>query len=118
MSLASEEKAFADYVAELMQAVGPVSVRRMFGGHGLFLDGVMLGLIADSVLYLKVDDETEGEFVARGLEAFTYHKQGKPFRMSYCQAPDEALEDAEEMRAWANRAYGAALRAAARKRKG
>lgn len=118
MSLASEEKAFADYVVELMQAIGPVSARRMFGGHGLFLDGVMLGLIADNVLYLKVDDETEGEFVDRGLEPFTYHKQGKPFRMSYYQAPDEALEDVEEMRAWANRAYGAALRAVARKRKG
>ena len=116
MPASGEEKEFAAYVVELMQSIGPVRARRMFGGHGIFLDGLMFGLIADSVLYLKADKETEIEFKARGLEAFTYNKKGKEYKMSYYQAPEEALEDGEEMNSWATRAYGAALRAASRKR--
>ena len=117
MPVSKEEKAFVTYVVELMQSIGPVSAKRMFGGYGIFLDGLMFGLIADSVLYLKVDEDTENEFKAKGLEAFTYTKKGNEFKMSYYQAPDEALEDAEEMSSWANKAYGAALKAASKKRR-
>ncbi len=88
----------------------------MFGGHGVFLEGLMFGLVADSVLYLKVDKEIENEFREKGLEAFTYNKKGKEFKMAYYQAPEESLEDAEEMNVWANKAYGAALRSASGKR--
>ena len=103
--------------AFLMQSIGSVKAKRMFGGHGIFLDRLMFGLIADSVLYLKADEETENEFKNKGLEAFTYTKKDKEFKMSYYQAPEEALENAEEMNSWANKAYGAALRAATKKRR-
>ena len=98
-----------------MQTVGPVSAKAMFGGFGIFLDGLMFALIADSVLYLKIDKETENDFTARGLEPFTYSKKGKEFKMSYYQAPDEVLEDHDEMNLWASKAYSAALRAASKK---
>ena len=117
MPVSQEEKEFVTYVVDLMQSIGPVRAKGMFGGHGIFLEGLMFGLIADSVLYLKVDKETEIEFTARGLEAFTYNKKGKEFKMSYYQAPEEALEDDEEMNLWANKAYGAALKAASKKTK-
>ena len=117
MPTSSEEKEFVTYVVELMQSIGPVSARGMFGGHGIFCEGLMFGLVADSVLYLKVDKETESEFKARGLEAFTYIKKGKEFKMSYYQAPEEVLEDSEEMSYWAKKAYGIALKAASNKRK-
>jgi len=117
MPASNEEKEFVSYVVELMQPIGPVSAKGMFGGHGIFLEGLMFGLVADSVLYLKVDEETENKFKDRGLEAFTYNKQGKEFTMSYYQAPEEALEDGEEMNSWANMAYGATLRSASKKRK-
>lgn len=117
MPASSEEKEFTSYVAELMQSIGPVYAKGMFGGHGIYLEGLMFGLVADSVLYLKADKETENEFKARGLEAFTYNKKGKEYKMSYFQAPEEALEDDEEMNAWANKAYGTALMAATKKRK-
>ena len=117
MPVSQEEKEFVTYVVDLMQRIGPVRAKSMFGGHGIFLQGLMFGLIADSVLFLKVDQETEIEFKTRGLEAFTYNKKGKEFKMSYYQAPEEALEDDEEMNLWANKAYGAALKAAAKKRK-
>ena len=111
-----EEQEFTAYVVELMQSIGPVRAKRMFGGYGIFLEGLMFGLVADSVLYLKVDEQSMDEFAARGLEAFIHNKQGKEFKMSYYQAPEEALEDIEEMNAWANKAYCSALRAASKKR--
>ena len=117
MPVSKEEKEFVLYVVDLMQSIGSVRAKGMFGGHGIFLEGLMFGLIADSALYLKVDKETENEFKDRGLEAFTYNKKGKEYKMSYFQAPEEALEDGEEMSMWVNKAYGVALKAASKKRK-
>ena len=117
MPLTTEEKELTSYIVDLMQSIGSVSAKAMFGGHGIFLKGLMFGLVADSVLYLKADEETENEFKARGLEQFTYSKKGKEFKMSYYHAPEEALEDSEVMKFWASKAYNTALRAAFKKRK-
>lgn len=117
MPASDTEKEFVTYVVDLMQSIGPVQARSMFGGHGIFLDELMFGLIADATLYLKADKETINEFSDKGLEAFTYIKKGKEYKMSYYQAPEEALEDSEEMITWANKAYNAALRAASKQRK-
>jgi DNA transformation protein len=111
--MGESEKEFVSHVVELMQSVGPVRARRMFGGHGIFLHDVMFGLVADSVLYLKSDARTREEFLTRGLEAFAYTRQGKMLKMSYHRAPEEALEDPGAMHAWARKAQRAALRAAA-----
>ncbi len=117
MPLSSDEKAFVTHVVDLMQTIGPVYAKRMFGGHGIFLEGLMFALITDSTLYLKADDENESEFTVRGLEAFSYLRQGKECRLGYFQAPEETLEDAEAMNTWANMAYSAAIRAASKKKK-
>ena len=61
MPPSSVEKEFVSYVVELMQSIGPVHAKAMFGGHGIFLEGLMFGLIADSVLYLKVDKKAIAE---------------------------------------------------------
>lgn len=116
MQTSHEEKEFISHVVELMQSIGPVRAKGMFGGHGIFLEGLMFGLVADGVLYLKIDKETEDEFKARGLEAFTYYKKGKEFKMSYYQAPEEALEDRRIMKTWASKAYRTALRIASKRR--
>ena len=117
MSTSNTEKEFVSYVVELMQGIGPVRAKSMFGGHGIFLEDLMFGLVVDSTLYLKTDNETENDYKEKGLEAFTYNKKGKEFKMSYYQAPEETLEDIEEMNSWANKAYSTALRAASMKRK-
>lgn len=87
MPQTTTSKAFVNYVVELMQVVGAVTAKSMFGGHGLFLDGLMFGVIANDVLYLKADKLTQDEFINKGLEAFSYQKNGKQFNMSYYQAP-------------------------------
>ena len=98
-----------DYAVDLMQTIGPVYAKSMFGGHGIFLDGLMFGLIARGTLYLKTDKALENELEARGLAAFTYNRKGKEFKMSYYQAPEEALENEQVMKLWAGKAYSVAL---------
>ncbi len=115
MVASNEEKEFVTYLVDLMQSIGPVKAKGMFGGHGIFLDGLMIALVADSTLYLKVDEESAEDFKKKGLEPFSYYKKNKEYKMSYFQAPEETLEGSEEMNIWANKAYAAALRAASKK---
>ena len=103
---------YAAHIVDLLQGMGPVYSRRMFGGYGIFLDGLMFALIADNELYLKVNEETRAGFEALGLAPFTYDRQGRPARLNYYQAPEEALEDMEMMLTWGNRAFSVALQAA------
>jgi len=65
----------------------------MFGGHGVSVDGLSVGLIAYDTLYLKVDAENEPRHQAAGLGRFTYDGKGKPIAMSHAQVPPEAYAD-------------------------
>ena len=102
---------FVEYLKEAFRDFGPISPRKMFGGHGIYYDGLMIALVADEVLYLKVDAASTPTFLKHGLSQFKYPKGDKLVAMSYYQAPDEALEDPAKMREWAQLAYEAALRA-------
>lgn len=113
--MASAPSPFVAHVLDLLGPLGDVRARRMFGGHGIYRDDLMFGLVADDVLYLKVDDENRGDFEARGLGPFEYAKQGRTQHIAYHQAPEDALEDAEMLIAWSRRAWEAAVRAAAKK---
>lgn len=115
MAHSGNEKEFVSYVVDLMQSIGPVYARAMFGGHGIFLDGLMFALIIDNVLYLKASKDHESKFKDRGLDAFTYTRNNRIIQMSYYQAPEETLEDIEEMTAWASNAYSEALKAGSKK---
>ncbi len=106
---------FAAHLQDLFAGLGAVEIKRMFGGVGVFYGGVMVGLVADDVLFLKVDEDTQARFAAEGMAPFTYTMKGKPMEMSYFQAPPDAMEDASEFTPWARVAYEAALRADAKK---
>lgn len=106
---------YIDFLKEVFAVFGPVSSRHMFGGHGLYLDGLMFGLVAADTLYLKADGENQHFFEAEGLEKFSYEKNGKRYAMSYFQAPDQLFDDPEEAALWARRSWEAALRGAAKK---
>jgi len=107
---------FVEHVVETMREFGPVTAKPMFGGFGLYHEGLFFALIAEDVLYLKVDDDNRGQFESAGLPAFVYvTKDGDRMAMSYRQAPPEALESPAAMTAWARLGYAAALRAKSRK---
>lgn len=107
---------FVSYVMELLAPFGNTTAKRMFGSHGIFRDELMFGIVADETLYLKADAENRGDFEARGLERFVYYKKGEPMYLSYYQAPEEALDNAGDMLAWAEKAFAAAIRSGNRKR--
>jgi DNA transformation protein len=106
---------FVDHVCDLLQALGPVAPRHMFGGWGLFLDGVMFALIASDRLYLKADRTTEPRFAEAGCPPFTYEARGRTMSLSYREAPDGSLEDPDDLLPWARLALEAARRAKAEK---
>jgi DNA transformation protein and related proteins len=92
-----------------MRGFGPVETTRMFGGWGLYHDGVFFGLVLRESLYLKVGEDNRADFDARNLEPFTFVKRGETIVTSYRAAPEEVFEDAAEMAKWARGAYAAAL---------
>lgn len=106
---------FVGFVVESLQPLGPVAARRMFGGHGIFMDGLMFGLIADDQLYLKVDDGNRAAYAARRLQPFTFTSKGRLVETSYREAPSEGFDDPEILCDWGREAFAAALRADARK---
>lgn len=106
---------FVAHVRELLAPAGRAATKRMFGGHGVYLDGLFIAIIVDDELYLKVDDLTRAAFDAEGCSAFVYAREGKPMTMGYYRAPGEALDAPHLMRPWARRALEAALRAQAAK---
>lgn len=109
------DSGFQEYLRELFAGLGPVSFRAMFGGHGVYFDGRMIALIANQLVYLKVDALTRPRFEAAGSEPFVYEGKGKLVTMSYWLAPAGAMDDPEEMLPWARLAHGAAIRASAAK---
>jgi len=104
----STSQDFIDFVAELFGPLGAVSVRRMFGGAGVYCRGVMFGLIADDTLYLKADADTRGDFEAHGMGPFVYEGKSKPVSLSYWQVPGEVVDDPAEALAWGQKALGVA----------
>ncbi len=107
---------FLDYLDEVFERFGPIRVRRMFGGYGVYHDELMFALVAANVLYLKADAQTAKLFEEKGLRRFEYVKRGKTVELSYYAAPEELFDDPDVARTWAARAYEAAVRSGSRKR--
>ncbi len=101
---------FVEYLHEVFELFGPISVRKMFGGYGIYRDGLMFGLVTDDTLYLKADAENASHFEQAGLGRFEYARGGRVMKISYYQAPEGILEDREDAATWARRSFEAALR--------
>ena len=108
----------AEAIRELFTEFGPVDVRRMFGGVGIFVDGRMIGLVSRETIYLKADAETIPAFEQEGLAPFSYAtKSGEHKLTSYWRMPERLYDDPDELARWARAAQAAAQRAMLRQRK-
>lgn len=106
---------FRDFVLEQLAPAGRVAPRAMFGGVGLYLDGLFFALIDDDTLYFKADDATRTRYVQAGSKPFCPYPDEPDKAMGYWQVPADVLEDTDELAAWAREALGVAL--AKRKRR-
>jgi len=105
-------------VADLFAQFGPVRIRRMFGGAGIWADGAMFGLIVDDVIYLKADDQIVPEFEREHMGPFVYAtKSGSRSLRSYWRMPDRLYDDPDALADWARRSLAAAHRSAASRRR-
>jgi DNA transformation protein and related proteins len=107
--------ALVDHSLELLAPLGAVRARRMFGGHGIYLDDLFIAIVAFERLYLKADAASQPAFADAGCERFTYEAQGKTVSLNYWTVPAEAMESPALMQPWARQAIAAALRARAAK---
>lgn len=110
--------AFVDSLLDLMMPLGEVTARKMFGGYGIYKDGVMFGLVADSRFYIRSDDENKEAFIARGCEPFVFGvRNDKPIVSKYYEPPESAFINAQKMKPWAMLGIEASQRAPKKKKK-
>jgi DNA transformation protein len=105
--------ALVDHCLELLAPLGTVRARRMFGGHGLYVDDLFIAIVAFDRMYLKADEPARERFAAAGCEPFVYEAKGKPVTLGYWTVPADAMESPQAMQPWARLAIAAALRARA-----
>lgn len=98
---------------ELFESLGPISIRKLFGGKGIYCGGVIVAVVVRDELLLKADEKSTPDFEAAGCKQWTYtgSRHGKVIAMPYWSIPDEAFDDPDEMAAWARRAQEAGRRA-------
>lgn len=103
---------YQTHIGELLAPLGPLSIRRMFSGAGVFLDGKMFALIIDDVTYLKTDEPTKAAFIVEGSKPFSYAtKLGRRSLVNYYELPERLFDEPEELVAWAKRAAAIAISA-------
>ncbi len=107
----------AGAIADIFAEFGPVRVRRVFGGHGIYADDMVFALELRGEIFLKADAESEAAFASAGSSPFTYLRRsnGKSTTLPYWRMPETAFDDPDDLKRWCNLALDAARRAARRK---
>ena len=108
---------FKDYVVDQLEQLGWVTVKKMFGGAGIYYEGIIFGLLADDVLYFKVDDSNRSDYEQIGMEPFQPFAD-KPMLMPYYEVPVEILENKELLSDWARKALSASKNMSSKGSKG
>jgi DNA transformation protein len=108
---------FRDFLEELYEPMGGVSIRAMFGGLGIFKEAVMFALVVEDTLYLRADEETAGSYAAEDAPQFVYHgMKGRAVAMPYWRLPERLYDEPEEFLAWSEAAFAVARRTAKAKK--
>jgi DNA transformation protein and related proteins len=102
-----------EYLLDQLEPLGDVRSRIMFGGHSIFMHGLMVGIIDDETLYLKADDINRPAFEKEGMRPFTYLSRGRRIALSFWEAPPAVIEEPDELQRWFSEAASAARRSQA-----
>jgi DNA transformation protein len=110
---------FTDYAEELIAGFGKVEIRKMFGGAGVYRNGVGFGILDDDTFFIKADTALGAELKKQGSKPWSYSvkKDGTVRDIAYWSLPAAAADDGDEASALAKRSFEIAKRAAAEKAK-
>jgi len=101
---------FRNYIVELLEPIGQVQARNMFGGAGLYLDGTIFALLFGDTLFFKVDDQNRDDFISEGMQPFNPFDDGNRIIRSYFECPARLLDNEQELCDWARRSWEAGRR--------
>ena len=102
-------QSYLDFVLDQLSEFGEITPKKMFGGVGLFHEGLMMGKIGGDTFRLKVDEHNQADYEAQGMKPF--FSESKKKGMPYWEVPTSVLEDKSVLAEWAQKAYQAAQRA-------
>ena len=100
-----------DALRDIFAGLGPVTIKKMFGGQGIWHEGITVGVVVDGIVRLRGDAISGPEFEAAGGRRWSYSGKERPVNMPYWTIPDCAIDDADELAVWTRKAYKSALRA-------
>ncbi len=87
-------------MTDILGQFDDISSRAMFGGYGIYREGVFFALIVEDQLYFKVDDSNRAQYEQAGSQPFTYHQGKKRVAMNYWLVPEEVLNSRTELQHW------------------
>ncbi len=108
--MAKPISSFAQYCADMLNPFGEISIKSMFGGYGVYKDGVIIGIIGDDELFFKKTSDNEHLFNTYENHPFTYEKDGKTMTMSYQSVSEEVLNNHEQIEELITATYNASLK--------
>jgi len=102
-----------DFIHELFTPFRPVTVKRMFGGAGIYAEGLMFGIVFDGAIYLRVDSASIPDFEREGSAPFVYRHAKNPKHagrpsQAFWRLPERLYDDPDELAVWAGRSLAIA----------
>lgn len=97
----SKQDPYVTYICEdVLADISGITSKRMFGGYGIYKDGIFFAIIADGQTYFKVDKTNQEQYELHGSKPFTYQNKNKTVALSYWLVPENVLEDRELIAEW------------------
>jgi len=103
----NQKNEFKDYVVEILSPYGNIRARSMFGGHGIYCNDAIVGIIVDETLFFKTNEQTKSRFVEKNCKPFEYERDDRRIQMSYYEVPSEAMDSSEGIAPWLRLAIAA-----------
>lgn len=102
---------FREFIEDQLSGLEGLSLKRMFGGYGLYRESVFFGILSDGRIYFKTDGTTRPAYIKLGSAPFSYYKKDKisgrkkkAFLKNYYEVPVDIMEDRDQLTEWARRA--------------
>jgi len=106
----SVDQGYMDHIMEKFSKPEEMSVKKMFGGAGIFYEGKMFALVHDDILFFKIDETNRKDYIEKGTGPFEPPFMKKKMSMPYYELPEDVLEDRERFNEWAERSMDIALK--------